>query len=160
MMANMLALSVRQPWAWAIVRAGKDVENRSWEFPQKHIGSLIAIHAGRTREDIMTMPIRGATNALLDAAIDGDTDPALSCGAVVGVARVTGCHDGHTCPGRGLRAGYCSPWAVQGQCHWLLADAIPLAEPIPCRGALGLWSLPEDASQAMSNQLKGYPRRP
>ncbi|MDB5582786.1 MAG: hypothetical protein JWR80_7962 [Bradyrhizobium sp.] len=26
-----LALSVRQPWAWAIIHAGKDIENRSWK---------------------------------------------------------------------------------------------------------------------------------
>ncbi len=26
----MKALSIRQPWAWAILHAGKDVENRSW----------------------------------------------------------------------------------------------------------------------------------
>lgn len=26
-----LALSVRQPWAWAIIHAGKDIENRSWQ---------------------------------------------------------------------------------------------------------------------------------
>lgn len=25
-----LALSVRQPWAWAIIYAGKDIENRLW----------------------------------------------------------------------------------------------------------------------------------
>lgn len=24
------ALAVRQPWAWRIIRAGKDVENRNW----------------------------------------------------------------------------------------------------------------------------------
>ena len=26
----MKALSLRQPWAWAVVEAGKDVENRRW----------------------------------------------------------------------------------------------------------------------------------
>lgn len=26
-----LALSVRQPWAWAIIHAGKDIENRTWQ---------------------------------------------------------------------------------------------------------------------------------
>lgn len=26
-----LALSVRQPWAWAIIFGGKDIENRSWQ---------------------------------------------------------------------------------------------------------------------------------
>ncbi len=25
----MLAISIRQPWAWAVIRAGKDVENRT-----------------------------------------------------------------------------------------------------------------------------------
>ena len=29
-----LALSVRQPWAWAIIHAGKDIENRSWRMAQ------------------------------------------------------------------------------------------------------------------------------
>jgi hypothetical protein len=24
------ALTIRQPWAWAVVYAGKDVENRGW----------------------------------------------------------------------------------------------------------------------------------
>ena len=26
----MKALSIRQPWAWLIIHAGKDVENRTW----------------------------------------------------------------------------------------------------------------------------------
>ena len=26
----MKALSIRQPWAWAILHAGKDIENRDW----------------------------------------------------------------------------------------------------------------------------------
>lgn len=26
----MKALSIRQPWAWAIIHAGKDIENRGW----------------------------------------------------------------------------------------------------------------------------------
>ena len=25
-----LALSIRQPWAWAIINAGKDIEYRQW----------------------------------------------------------------------------------------------------------------------------------
>lgn len=37
------ALSIRQPWAWAIVNAGKDVENRDW--PTRFRG-LVCIHAG------------------------------------------------------------------------------------------------------------------
>ena len=41
------ALSVRQPWAWAIIHAGKDVENRSWQAVNHGLNQRgpIAIHA-------------------------------------------------------------------------------------------------------------------
>jgi len=44
-----IALSVRQPWAWAIIHAGKDIENRSWHAVDR--GTMrrgrIAIHAAK-----------------------------------------------------------------------------------------------------------------
>lgn len=50
-----LALSVRQPWAWAIIHAGKDIENRSWQAVNHGLRQRgrIAIHAakGMTREE-------------------------------------------------------------------------------------------------------------
>ena len=41
------ALSVRQPWAWAIIHAGKDVENRSWQAVNHGLKmrGRIALHA-------------------------------------------------------------------------------------------------------------------
>ena len=39
------ALSIRQPWAWAIIYAGKDIENRAWGASNFR-GSL-AIHAAK-----------------------------------------------------------------------------------------------------------------
>lgn len=49
------ALSVRQPWAWAIMNAGKDIENRSWQAVNHGLKrrGRIAIHAavGMTRRD-------------------------------------------------------------------------------------------------------------
>lgn len=44
----MVALSIRQPWAYLIVRGIKDVENRSWPAPPARIGRRIAIHAAKT----------------------------------------------------------------------------------------------------------------
>jgi len=40
----MRVLSIQQPWAWAIIYAGKDIENRPWKtrFREK-----ILIHAGK-----------------------------------------------------------------------------------------------------------------
>lgn len=50
-----LALSVRQPWAWAIIHAGKDIENRSWQAVNHGLKrrGRIAIHAakGMTRDE-------------------------------------------------------------------------------------------------------------
>lgn len=41
----MKALSIRQPWAWAILCAGKDIENRTWHASYR--GPLL-IHAPKT----------------------------------------------------------------------------------------------------------------
>lgn len=50
----MKALSIRQPWAWAIIHAGKPVENRDWQddgpnmrMARRLQNSDIAIHAGK-----------------------------------------------------------------------------------------------------------------
>lgn len=147
----MRALSVRQPWAWAICH-GKDVENRS--RGTRHRG-LLAIHASKTatfREDIADPRI---AHLIVAHGLD---DPSAAQGAVIAVAEVTGCHHSDECmmpasllPASG-RTG-CSPWAVRGQFHIELASVRPLPEPVPCKGALGLWRLPEDVEKAVRAQL-------
>lgn len=39
----MKILSIRQPWAWAIIAGFKPIENRSWKT---NVRGLIGIHAG------------------------------------------------------------------------------------------------------------------
>lgn len=39
-----LVLSIRQPWAWLIVNAGKDIENRSW---RTKVRGRVLIHAAK-----------------------------------------------------------------------------------------------------------------
>lgn len=41
------ALSIRQPWAWAVIYGGKDIENRSWRLPNPALGYRgdFAVHA-------------------------------------------------------------------------------------------------------------------
>lgn len=50
-----LALSVRQPWAWALIHAGKNIENRIWRRPNPAMTQrgVVAIHAssGMTRAE-------------------------------------------------------------------------------------------------------------
>lgn len=43
------ALTIRQPWAWAIIHAGKDVENRDWSdrSPNIHFRGRVCVHAAK-----------------------------------------------------------------------------------------------------------------
>jgi hypothetical protein len=47
----------------------------------------------------------------------------------------------------------CGPWAARGQYHWRLANVRLLGEPVPCKGALGLWTLPDDVEAGVVAQL-------
>lgn len=41
---DSLVISVRQPWAWLIMNAGKNIENRSWPT---HVRGRVLIHAAK-----------------------------------------------------------------------------------------------------------------
>lgn len=139
----MRALTIRPPWSHAIAQGSKRVENRSWPAPAWAIGQDIAVHAGKSFDWDATFP----------AGHMAEWAPPEDCtlGAVVAVAELRGCHGPDDCPGT------CSPWAVRGQYHWNLWDVRPLATPVPCRGMLGLWRLPEDAESTVRAQLRDMP---
>lgn len=127
----MKALTIRQPWAGAIVHQTKRVENRTWKLPAAHHGARILIHAGAERDKL--------------AIVYG---PHLDVyGAIVGVATITGCHfdnGNNVC---------CSEWAFTGTYHWELADVVALAEPVPAKGALGFWTPTPDILAAVQRQI-------
>ena len=110
---EMKALTIRQPWAEAILSLGKDVENRSW--PTRYRG-LLLIHAGAKRDD-----------ALCDAL--GLNPRVLTYGAIVGTVELVDC----------VRVAN-SKWAEPDQWHWVLRNAKRLDSPVICRGAQGLWN--------------------
>ena|ERR1700733_416092 len=114
----MLALTVRQPWAWTIIHAGKDVENRTW--PTNYRGPL-AIHAA-------TKMWRGDDIALNDIALPPEDE--FIRGAVIGIVDVTDCVQDSR-----------SRWAVRAYWHWLLANPRALPQPVPYRGQPGLFQV-------------------
>ena len=137
----MRALTVRQPWAWAIIHGGKDVENRTRNLAGAHRGP-IAIHAGKTWA-------AGAVEWMLTAL--GIRVPAcLASGAIIGVVELVDVHRAHTAECSDDPWGRCSEWAEWSDldnpviCHLVLANPRPLAKPIPWRGRQGLWNLPDD----------------
>ena len=125
------ALTLQRPWGFAIIHLGKDVENRSWPLNRP---TRIWVHQGKG------MDPNAADDYAYEEALEGwRQGPEWSKwghptqrGVILGSVDVVGCHKG---------AEDCceSDWAVDGQWHWQLANPVPLTEPVPANGALGLW---------------------
>lgn len=131
----MKALTVRQPWADAIAHGTKRVENRTWRTGCR---GLVLIHAGASEDHTARL----SRDVPLELTENIGTWPDVR-GAVIAIARITNCH---------MCDGSCSPWAEHGVWHWTLTSVQPLAEPVPCRGRLQLWTPPEDVVTAVLEQ--------
>ncbi|MFG2977752.1 hypothetical protein ACGFYY_32770 [Streptomyces sp. NPDC048331] len=132
------ALTIRSPWSDCIaLDNGKRTENRVWRTNWR---GLVLLHAGlQTDRPALHLPHVARTIRGRD----------LPTGAVIGVARLTGCHqdpDG---------SPPCTQWAEPGRWHLELTDAQELALPIPARGQLGPWKPTEDLLAQVRQQLPG-----
>ena len=114
----MKALSVKQPWAWAIIHGGKTIENR----PRRtHLRGKIAIHASAQPRREWEFPARARKPPPQEKWV---------LGAIIGFVDVVDCVHNHR-----------SKW-FQGPFGYLLANPRPLRAPVPCKGALGFWKIP------------------
>jgi hypothetical protein len=118
----MKALSVCQPWAWAIVAGLKTVENRTRRT--RHRGPLV-IHASKSRRH------RGQDFADLLPGLPPWEE--MDFGALVGVVEVVGCVPLAEVEG--------DPFAIGPWC-WLLRRARPIRA-VPFRGQVGLFGVPD-----------------
>lgn len=128
-------ITIRQPWATCVVTGDKTIENRPKPWSWR---GLVLLHAAKR-------PDRGAhRDPLVARTIRGRE---LHRGAVIGVARLTDCHQD---PDGSAR---CSPWAQAGTWHLVLADVHELALPVPVDGALGPWKPGPDLVDQILLQL-------
>ena len=123
---NLLAISIRQPWAWLILHAGKDVENRTW--PTRFRGRLL-IHAsqGMTRREYDSAMDWIAMSAAIPLNFHEPGFAALQRGGIVGSIEIVDC----------VRSSR-SPWFT-GPWGFVLRDPMPMPF-VPCRGALGFFT--------------------
>lgn len=135
----MKVLSVRQPWAHAIIHCGKDVENRSWKTDYR---GLLLIHAGMkfdmTNDDFERYLRNEFGRPWSDMAEHfiktydciGNEDR----GKIIGHVTLVDCIPARQCK---------SKWAYghDGYC-WILESPTALEVPIACKGALGLFDPP------------------
>lgn len=143
------ALSVKQPWCWAIVNGPKRIENRSWNTAYR---GQIAIHAslpwdnGGENSQIVQSEWRQLTGdgSLRRSSAGIEFGAVLAVADLVDVCTVRGDHTSCWCG---------TTWAAPYQCHWRLENVQRLTEPVPCRGALSLWRLPDEVDAAVRAQL-------
>jgi len=161
----MRALTVKQPWAFAIVHLGKDVENRNWEPPRRILGQRIAIHAGKSFDHDGLQWIREMLQNDGDSALLKKLETArFERGAIIGTSILGGwaaemgggaIRFVTPAPDRGYgRRLVGSRWAAREQYQWEMARVEALPEPVFCRGALSLWTIPEDSMRQLSAMIK------
>lgn len=122
----MIALSIRQPWAWLILNAGKDIENRDWWTGRR---GRVLIHAGKgmTRDEYEDAEFFAA----VCSPVELPPFEALLRGGVVGSVEIVDC----------VRASP-SKWFA-GKYGFVLRD--PVILPFrPFRGALGFFPVPDE----------------
>lgn len=121
----MRALTLTQPWASCVAEGVKTFETRSWGT--RYRGPL-AIHAAK-----------GFPRIAQTFARSGRYVPrpySFPCGAVVAVCRLVECFESSGFAPNEREAAL-GDWSI-GRWIWKLAD-VEKIEPIPLRGALGLW---------------------
>ncbi len=126
-----LALSIRQPWAWAIINAGKDIENRTW---QTRFRGPICIHAAKGMTNMewesamafidTAFPTTLASRLGRRRSASGSLD--AQRGGIIGVAEIVGCVTASE-----------SPWFF-GPYGFVLRNVNPV-EFVPVKGALGFF---------------------
>lgn len=106
-------------------------------------GLWLAIHAGRKWDD------EGA--AFVERLWPGINATPVAEEGIVGLARVVEIADVDKIHAIGTPEYVAArPWASGPEC-WVLADVRALAEPIPCRGAQGLWRVPPAVETYLRN---------
>jgi hypothetical protein len=147
------AISIRQPWAAAVVWLNKDVENRSqWRFkyrgPVLIHASKAAIYAEDVDEVVKKAREAGAPESALKDFVEAEGSDVFAQGSIVGVACLTDVFgeadelpEDHPVNG--------SPWVKDDAPYWLyLADPVPCV-PVPFRGQVGLFKVPYDVAMSL-----------
>ena len=120
----MKCLTIQQPWAWLIIEGSKDIENRTWAT--KHRGPLL-IHAGQRIEKEAAEYYKQES---VELGLDWP-DP-LPTGCIIGMVDLIDVVTEHE-----------SQW-FNGPYGWVLANPRAAIEPLPYKGRLGLYDVPDE----------------
>lgn len=143
MTATVRAITVREPWASCIASGAKLVENRA--SGTNYRGALF-IHTSQQID----------TPALFDPRVENALNiregsvSSFDHGVIIAVADLVDVHDADTIPTlTGEPGTCCEPWGqrlhgARTAKHLVLGNVRRLDQPVRARGALGLWTPPQD----------------
>lgn len=152
----MKALTLIRPWSDALVRGPKRVENRTWLPPVESIGRYLAIHAGKKFDEDGGCDLR-AMGTGWSPPLEASDSPQGIVGVVLlrGWLDLRGGRIAHALDNEthavAIRLDQDRWWA--GPCGWLFGEPIAI-EPVPCRGAQGLWIVPADVEAIVRERAR------
>ena len=120
----MYALTIKQPWLYAITNLGKRIENRTWRPPNKVLNQRIALHAAmRDDEDGYKALYRMTGYCRYEKDIER--------GCILATATLAGYVESSS-----------DRWFT-GPYGWILNNIHRLPAPVFCKGSQGLWRVPD-----------------
>ncbi|AFY80182.1 hypothetical protein [Oscillatoria acuminata] len=127
------ALTLQQPWAWAITHLGKNIENRVW--PTDYRGELY-IHAGKGWD------ANGAAWIEQNFEVKVPPQNEMRGGELVAKCNLAKCQHWTKTVEQGghPKTDYRKLWWRSSGYHWFLEDIEVLETPIPLRGKLGIFT--------------------
>lgn len=132
------ALSIRDPFAQAILYGDKRVENRSWKPPKAYRdGGRVAIHVSQTFGPEERAAVKRLEKSGLYVWNRGRFHPGCIIGGAT-IDEVTGSSD--------------DPWwDDETEWGWVLRDIVPYV-PVRVSGFLRLWTIPEEIQKQLQER--------
>lgn len=145
---ELRALTLRCWWAFAVTHLNKRLENRKWKPWPAIAGKRVAIHAGRwPKTNTEKKQAEEAVAWMRDRELmkyshlqESASDVYARGGKIVALATI----------GEPVTESD-DPWFI-GPFGWPLLDVVVLPEPVPYRGAIGLWRVPPEIAARVLEQ--------
>ena len=142
----MKAITLHQPWATWIAWGWKTIETRTHRRFKSLVGERIAIHAGKTWDGNAGTAAR--PYLVVYKPNPGEVSPYHRRGWILCTAMVT---EHRALDRDDSKAALVNCGRLLGLRFGLfLSDVRPLADPIPCIGHQGIWTVPDDVLADMA----------
>jgi hypothetical protein len=136
---TLKALSGTECWFTAMLKFGKDIENRSWKSSFR---GTIALHAAKGMPRSEYEKSKEYIERITGRAAPRPDE--LKLQSIIGLIDIVDCVTSSK-----------SPWFF-GPYGFVVRNPVVLPEPIPCSGALSFWLLPLSVEEQIRQQLKDH----